>query len=612
MQRPTWIERIEYPLRAGLLAVAVLASVALPYWIIRSSANSTLEASSRVVDSAKVKGAILELQVALRDLESQVLSRLIEIPRQSGRKTYRATRDSIMPLLDQLRDVSANNAAQQNRIGALGALIEGRVKLYDRAMGNMEARNFDAATADLKQAASMFGSRQAASDIVTAENVLFLEHNEQLESAQRHAHWAVAAALFAQLMLLGSVIYVSERQTLHRRSAESRARLAVERSRLIVQTLREPIAVLDPELRVLMTNAAFTEFYAQADEPIEGGPLEKLGGHAWEDPELHQRLLDVAARGREIWDYELEQRSSDGIKRIVLVNARRMDVSDDAHFDDRPSILLTVSDVTARKRYEEQIKELNEDLETKVAQVSEINRELESFSYSVSHDLRAPLRHIAGFSDKLETHIADQADDKSRHYLEVIGGAARRMSVLIEDLLEYSRLGRSAFRAEAVDMNEMVAELRAMLVSTNEGRSIEWKIADLPVVVGDESMLQRVWQNLLSNAVKYTENREHALIEIGLSESDPAETVFFVRDNGVGFDMAYAGKLFGVFQRLHKASEFAGTGIGLANVRRIINRHGGRSWIEAEPDKGATAYFSLPTAVGTIRNGDVQAKVLKT
>ena len=601
MDRRSWMRQFEYPLRVSLLGVAVLASVALPYWIIQGSANSTLEASNWVVHSADVKEKIQELKVARSELESVVLSRLLDLPQHPRRKSYQETRAAILPLLSELSESTMDNPEQQNRVGVLKATIDGRLKLFDSAIANIEVKNFDAANSDLKQVALLFGSQDASNEIIAAENALFLNRNEKLAAAQSQARWAVAVALLAQLALLGSVIFVSERQTLHRRRAESLTRLAIERSRIIVQTLREPIVVLDPKLEVLMINQAFGEFYGRSVEDRNVVTLDELGDGAWKEPELQQRLLDVAARGREIWDFELSQRSSDGIERIVLVNARRMENADDAQSVDKASILMTVSDVTARKRYEKRIQELNDDLGTKVEQISEVNRELESFSYSVSHDLRAPLRHIAGFADKLGAHIGDASDDKSRHYLGVIGDAARRMSRLIEDLLEYSRLGRNSFRVEPVNMNAVVAEVCAMLQSNLEARAIDWQIDELPIVMGDESMLRLVWQNLISNAIKYTAKRERAVIDIGLSESSANETVFHVRDNGTGFDMAYAGKLFGVFQRLHKPSEFPGTGIGLANVRRIINRHGGRAWAEAETDKGATVYFSLPTSVGTIK-----------
>src|SRR5690606_23649188 len=264
-------------------------------------------------------------------------------------------------------------------------------------------------------------------------------------------------------------------------------------------------------------------------------------------------------------------------------------------------VLVTVSDMTAQKAIEHQVRHLNRQLEGKVEQVSEVNRELEAFSYSVSHDLRAPLRHIAGFSDKLGRRLGDQADDKSRHYLEVIGTSAQRMSELIDDLLVYSRLGRSALRLQAVDMQSLVAETRALLdsnlASDAPGRTVEWRIAPLPILIGDENMLRQVWLNLLGNAVKYSDVRNPAVIEVSHQRLDEGSHQFSVVDNGTGFDMRYAGKLFGVFQRMHKASEYHGTGIGLASVRRVVTRHGGRIWAEAEPGVGASFHFTLPATL---------------
>src|SRR5450759_2546990 len=269
------------------------------------------------------------------------------------------------------------------------------------------------------------------------------------------------------------------------------------------------------------------------------------------------------------------------VKRDVMVNARPMILPETSD----TVALLTVSDLTARKRSEEQILELNRQLAGKIAQITEVNRELEAFSYSVSHDLRAPLRHIAGFSEKLRAGLGDAVDDKVKHYCEVIAESARRMSTLIEDLLIYSRLGKHALRLQPVDMQSLVEEVRAVLMSNVEDRAITWRLAPLPVVVADASMMQLAWQNLLDNAIKYTTGTENAVIEIG-NDDIGEERVFWIRDNGAGFDMRYVDKLFGVFQRLHKASAFSGTGIGLATVRRIIARHGGRTWAEGVPEQG--------------------------
>jgi PAS domain S-box-containing protein len=364
--------------------------------------------------------------------------------------------------------------------------------------------------------------------------------------------------------------------------------------------VREPIVLLDRDLRILMRNGAFDEIYGSPADASEGAQaLSEAGGGAWSDALLLQRLSEVAARDRELWDHELEQRGSGGRERTVMVNARRMQLPD----RDDSVIVMTVADVTAHKHAERQIRELNRQLEGKVEQISEVNRELEAFSYSVSHDLRAPLRHIAGFSEKLDRHLDQAVDDKARHYLDVIGSSARRMAGLIDDLLVYSRLGRHALRLQSVDMQTLVDEARQILGPETESRSVEWRIEPLPIVVADENMMRQVWQNLLGNAVKYSARRARAVIEVGSRMQEDGSVLFSVRDNGAGFDMAYAGKLFGVFQRLHKASEFSGSGIGLANVRRILLRHGGRVWAEAVADEGATFFFTLPPPSATASTG---------
>jgi light-regulated signal transduction histidine kinase (bacteriophytochrome) len=230
-------------------------------------------------------------------------------------------------------------------------------------------------------------------------------------------------------------------------------------------------------------------------------------------------------------------------------------------------------------------------------QLRAANAELEAFTYSVSHDLRAPLRHIDGFADLLGSHATTNLDDKGKRYLKTISDSAKRMGALIDDLLVFSRIGRAEMRHAQVDLNTLVDEVIQELRVETQKRSVVWKRQDLPTVEGDPSLLRQVFVNLLANAVKYTRPRDPAEIEIGNVVSHDEYTLF-VRDNGVGFDMTYVGKLFGVFQRLHRSDEFEGTGIGLANVHRIILRHGGRTWAEGKSGEGATFYFTLPMSAG--------------
>jgi light-regulated signal transduction histidine kinase (bacteriophytochrome) len=228
-----------------------------------------------------------------------------------------------------------------------------------------------------------------------------------------------------------------------------------------------------------------------------------------------------------------------------------------------------------------------------VSQLQALTAELEAFSYSVSHDLRAPLRHVMGFASLLQQSAAPALDDQGRRYVRTIAEAAARMGRLIDDLLVFSRMGRAEFLRGRVDLGALVEEARRELAAAHKERRIEWRIHQLPAVSGDAAMLRLVLTNLMSNAVKYTGTRSVAEIEIG-ANATPEETVLFVRDNGVGFDMQYAHKLFGVFQRLHRTEEFEGTGIGLANVRRIVHRHGGRVWAEGAVGAGATFFIALP------------------
>jgi light-regulated signal transduction histidine kinase (bacteriophytochrome) len=290
-------------------------------------------------------------------------------------------------------------------------------------------------------------------------------------------------------------------------------------------------------------------------------------------------------------DFNAEKLRLEDTQRAVLnvledFNAERLRLE-----DAQRATLNILEDLNEEKTM---VEETGRELLSRTEELEAANKELESFSYSVSHDLRAPLRHIDGFADLLRKHIEGSLDDKAKRYLTMISGSAKQMGMLIDDLLAFSRVGRAEVRRVRVDLNRLVADVRRELEPDLKDRQVTWSVATLPLVHGDPALLRQVFVNLLGNAAKFTRTRETARIEIGCAAREGDDPVIFVRDNGVGFDMRYATKLFGVFQRLHRADEFEGTGIGLANVRRIVSKHSGRTWAEGVLNGGATFYFSLP------------------
>ncbi len=590
--------------RLPALALAAVAIIVVPWLTLRKLANDNIDAMNWVTHTQDVGVAVYQLQADVRDVESAALtmSKGIDAP---GLRERLAQADDIPGRLARLAELTRDNPDQLVRIGRIQSMLERRMELAKQLARSSPDADQRQLVADLT---TRYPIRSLVEELQATEEQLLKQRSTLFAAQQRQGEFVSWSSLVVQLLLLGLVLWLLQRQIRHRLSAERASLRAAERAASVLHTVREPIVLLDRSLRVQMHNPAFAELYGLDEEASsEGLLLDSIGDGAWADAVVRQRLTDVLLRGRELWDYEHEQRTADDVVRIMLINARRMPLPD----KDDEVVLMTVSDVTVQRAVQLRVEELNRQLEGKVEQVSEVNRELEAFSYSVSHDLRAPLRHVAGFSDKLTRHLGEGADEKSLHYLGVISNSARRMAALIDDLLVYSRLGRAAMRLQAVDMQSLVADTRAMLDANQQSEAessgvphhVEWKIAPLPIIVSDENMMRQVWLNLLGNAIKYSSNREPARIEVDYTLQPDGSHLFIVRDNGAGFDMAYAGKLFGVFQRLHKASDYPGTGIGLASVRRVLTRHGGRIWAESTVDQGATFRFSLPPALDAINKG---------
>jgi PAS domain S-box-containing protein len=357
----------------------------------------------------------------------------------------------------------------------------------------------------------------------------------------------------------------------------------------IVESSDDAIIGKDLTGKVVSWNAGAERIFGYSAAEMVGTSIERLV--APDRPDEERRILENAKRGEtRIYETVRIRKNGNAVDLSLAVSPIR-----DAH-GSIVGVSSIARDITERKRAEEQILRLNAELEHRVqirtAELTAANQELEAFTYSVAHDLRAPLRHIDAFTRILQEDFAGSFPAEAAQLLETIRRGSENMSRLVNDLLNLAHVGRQEMKKERTPLNALVEEVIAEMRRETEGRDIEWRVADLPSINGDPGLLKQVFANLLSNAVKYTRPRPKAVIEIGMRAMND-ETVLFIRDNGVGFNMKYADKLFGVFQRLHRAEEFEGTGVGLAIVERVIKRHGGHIWAESELGKGATFYFSL-------------------
>jgi len=389
-------------------------------------------------------------------------------------------------------------------------------------------------------------------------------------------------------------VIVSLTDITERKRTEDALRLLSERLQLATRVANIGIWDWDIPKNELAWDDSMYQLYGIRREDFGGAYDAWINTIHPEDKVHTDGEIQAALRGEHEYAPEFRIVRTDGAIRNIKADSR---TSRDQ--EGKPLRMIgTNIDITERKQAEEEIRKLNQTLEQRVAdrtaELQAANKELESVAYTVSHDLRAPLRHIDGFLDLLKARATPNLDDKSLHYMDTITEAARRMAAMVDDLLSFLRMGRRKMTTEQVDLGVLLQEVIPEFEAVTTGRDIDWRIGELPVVTGDRAMLRMVLVNLISNALKFTQKRAKAEIEIGSLPDQQAQICVFVRDNGVGFDMQYVHKLFGVFQRLHGNDEFEGTGIGLANLRRIISRHGGKTWAQGKLDGGATFYFSLP------------------
>ena len=372
----------------------------------------------------------------------------------------------------------------------------------------------------------------------------------------------------------------------------ARKRLEEVREHLAAVVESSDDAIISKTLNGMVTawNSGAERLFGYSSAESVGKPMDRLLPleRATEESDILARI----ARGERVDHFETVRVRKDGKR--VDISATISPVKDSSGAI--VGVAKIARDITQRKTSEVEILKLNDELEEKVklrtAQLEAANKELETFSYSVSHDLRAPLRHISGFSQLLVEEFGANLAPGARHYLDRIQAGTQNMGVLVDELLHLARVGRHALNRRTTNLKELVAEVITLLLPESEGRQVEWAISDLSTAQCDPVLVRQIFQNLLSNALKFTRPRAQAVIEVSCREED-GQPVFMVRDNGIGFNMKYVDKLFGVFQRLHRAEDFEGTGIGLATVQRIVHKHGGQVWAEGELDKGAAFYFTL-------------------
>jgi PAS domain S-box-containing protein len=568
----------------GIALVVIAASLAF------SHTRRMLDTTTWLSHRQEVLAEIKELYATMSDLASRQRIYLI-----IGDERFLQPRQEMRPKAAKaflnLRQLTSDNPAQQRRLAALEPLLAKRIEWEDQLINIRQTEGFSSAAQRMTTGVGRHFTDeivQLLNEMEQEEYRLLAQHRREAETASTTAFSILPLGVFLSLAILSLSLSFLNAGATEQKQAENALRASEGRYRTLFESNPNPMWVYDQEtLSFLAVNDAASRHYGFTKDEFFAMTIREI-----RPPEDIPALMDNLSHTSEELDETTgwRHRKKSGELIDVAITSHQM------MWLGRRARLVLINDVTARKRAERDLQELNAELENRVerrtAELETANKELEAFSYSVSHDLRSPLRTVDGFSQAVLEDYGHQLPDEGRRYLQTIRDGAQRMGVLIDDLLTFSRLSRMPLNRQKVDTARIVRDVLEELGAGKQGDNLELKIGELSPVYGDPALLKQVWVNLISNALKYSRNRETAVIEIG-QRQERDETVFFVSDNGTGFDMQYAHKLFGVFQRLHRTDEFEGTGVGLAIVQRVISRHGGRVWAEAAPDRGATFSFTL-------------------
>jgi signal transduction histidine kinase/CHASE3 domain sensor protein len=620
-------KRFDVPIEAllrrrvtGGLIVAVLLTVILSF----ESWHSTRRADQDAYWVSHTHEVMAKIQSTSRDvLETETSALAFAL---SGQELllvhYRTARETVFVDENALRHLTADNLSQQRRLDVLEPQVRTALEFADSIVAKRRKLGAYAGSSDALEIEGLIDALRATTGDMHAEETRLLSQRTQRAAAGQRL--AMIIAIVGVFLKVGSWILAflviireigiraraqSQLNTLNaeleqrveeRTTSLASSRVALETQALMLQSvldsMGEGLIAADRDGHFLLWNDSANKLMGRnaSNLPTEQWtPYYKVFLPDGVTPYPASELPLVRALTGESVRVELmidNPERSEGV--FLEVTARPLKGSQ----GNLGGGVAVLRDITERKTAEREIQALNQTLEARViertAELKVANKELEAFTYSVSHDLRAPIRHISGFTKILLEEFRSSLPAEAQGHLQLIDQAAGRMGQMVDEMLKLARLGRQALEVKTTGLSSLVADVVTLMAPETEGRQVEWKIGELPFMECDPILMRQVFQNLISNALKYSRTRSSAVIEIGQTEKE-GEKVIFVKDNGVGFDMKYSDKLFGVFQRLHRAEEFEGNGIGLATVKRIIKKHGGRVFVEAERDRGATFYFTL-------------------